>query len=197
MSEMVMLPGMLCGDYPEVKKKVAVCVRRAVAPGDVVAALQETLVRSDTVTGLLLVESSGVVAPQGKVNYWCDALMIELDRKHKEVADVRAWCYDLLTVPWGGLTFLSQEANGVLGGSRELCVAYVRWMISNAEALDALGERFSLSGRQAPTRLWSVPTNLAGALGALGATNDELRASARSEDYCRIARRVLGDGASR
>jgi hypothetical protein len=37
---MVMLPGMLCGDYPEVKKKVAACVRRAVAPRDVVAALQ-------------------------------------------------------------------------------------------------------------------------------------------------------------
>jgi hypothetical protein len=151
---------------------------------------EEASISADQIEGLFLIEALGADEEKKQTNYWCDALMIELDRKFEDAEELRTWSYELLNVPWGGLTFLSQEANGVLQ-SQAFCRKYVKWMIGHADGLDNLGKRFSLTGRGQATKIWEAPTNLGGALGAIGARNEDF--SVRSvATFRELGERLLG-----
>lgn len=183
------VPKIFHGEYRSVKKKVSSCVREAKTPQNLILQLQEIVVPGDQIEKMFLIESLGAGEEKQQVNYWCDALMIELDRKFENVEEIRSWSFELLNVPWGGLTFLSQEANGVLQ-SQEFCIKYVKWMIDNADRLDRLGKRFSLTGRGAATKIWEAPTNLGGALGALGARMEDFPDRSMTT-FCELAKRLL------
>ena len=190
MSERFLLPKVIHGDLRQVKKQVGACVKRAAEPQQVIASLEQTLVPADQLPGDLIIEATTDAGrPPGPQNYWCDVLMTSLDRKHAELDTVRTWCLPLLETPWGGLTFLSQEANGVLH-SRSFCIAYVKWMLRHALALESISDRFFFPGL-GRVRLWNAPTGLSGSLGELGATNEELRSSRNAQDHSALAKRLL------
>lgn len=166
------VPEMFCGSHRSVKVAVSACVRQSNTPLEMIRRVQHSLVPADQTEGIFVVESLGADGQKKRSNYWCDILMVELDRKFEAVDEIRRWSEELLTVSWGGLTFLSQDANGVLQ-SPAFCRKYVEWMVCHATALNGLGARFSLTGRGQSGKIWDIPTNLGGALGAIGATMED------------------------
>lgn len=172
MNKTFMVPKLLCGDYRTVKKNIFACVKQAKIPQDMILRLQEDLIPAEQVEGIFIIEAQAASEQKKRCNYWCDAVMIELDRRFDDVTEMRNWSYELLNFSWGGLTFLSQESNGVVR-SQDFCRDYAKWMLCYADDLEEIGERFSLTGRRDPIKIWNEPTNLAGALGILGATNQD------------------------
>lgn len=190
MTDSLLVPSLCNGELPNVKKRIGALVKGATASDQIVADLEGTIGPANRIQGFFVIEATtNAGRPPGSEHYWCDVLMTALERKHAEMDTVREWCRALLEKPWGGLTFLSQEANGVLRAP-EFRIDYLRWMLRNAAALETIADRFFLPGL-GRVRLWGSPNGLTGTLGAFGATNEELRASRTADDYCAIARRVL------
>lgn len=187
------LPALLCGtrkDVQSIRAQLSKLLREVSAGEDFVARLNANLVDHHELSGSLVLETRVLLGlDDNAVHYWCDIPMVVVGAKlDDEPARLKELCSALFQQEWGGLTFLSQESNGVERRVPGFDEEYGRWILRFVERVD-VGRRFWAG--LGPRFLWEMGTGLTGVLGALGASNDELLTVKSLAEYKKLAERLL------
>jgi len=166
----MLLPGLLYGSYPDVRKRCRTAIRRCITEQRLLWEVVQADGMLDTAQhpGLIVVEP--LLGGSGN-NFHCYAplyLMQKDDAKSQLSAEAAAAIFSVgLEEQWSLTCMLSRQVIYSWMGDTEHYRRYVLAFLRQWGALDAEGERYS-SGMDTGRRLWELPTMLQSALVNLG-----------------------------